>query len=71
MGSAASDFFDAPLGGIAKTTERTLTGVGSSNWANVRVGQSHLHPSENFTGKAPGDLIIGLGARQLRCGPRQ
>ena len=44
MASAASDFFAKPLGGTAKTTERTLTGLGSSNWADVHVGQRTCTP---------------------------
>ena len=44
MASVASDFFHTPLGGIAKTTECTLTGVGSSNWADVRVRQCTCTP---------------------------
>ena len=44
MASAACELFAAPLGGTAKTTERTLTGLGSSNWADVRVGQRNCTP---------------------------
>ena len=71
MASAACELFAAPLGGTAKTTECTpdWTRLVKLGWRTHRA--VHLHPSEHFTGKVPGDLIIGLRACQFRCRPRQ
>ena len=68
MASAASELFATPLGGMAKTTERTLTGLAHQIGLTYALG-SALAPSENFSGKAPGDLIIGLGPVNFGIGP--
>ena len=73
MALVASDFFGTPLGGVAKTMECNLTWLGVAHQIGPMFAcwTAHLQPPEDFTGEAPGHLIIGLRARQFRCGPRR
>ena len=65
----ASVFLVLSLGGGAKTTDRTLMGGGSSNWADVLTGQRTCRPLKTLAASATSHLVIRFGARQFRRGP--